>query len=849
MADGNSRNENRGLSTADSRQHHRNTFRPRLPVTSATMGCGVAALLLHTKMNGVKSMPMFRTLYVHAIAFVMMLGCLQGARAQGAIVPVNGQIPASAAPDTRHERSNVMIWAYVGPGAYLADASVEIFDAGGKLVATGQTGTRGVLTLTVPGSASETEPYLVVSSGGKVGGVPFHDHLKAYIQKLSFGDITYLDLVSTAAQALSAKSPDSYIASISQVYAALGLKHYDARGVLRVANPVVGLTELQAKIAKAGGIPQFVNTLAVAAGKRQHIDGLKPQPMRFAGSKNLGATANTQAMASPCKVQFESAAPSASFVSWNTVTDFGILAGTDLINGWTAGSGSNLIQGVAGFALAGANIGGDQTTNQINANLAAIDVELDCISSQIGNLQATMDEMTLANKIGDLSDCLTGITTEYGLYAFLVADAAKHPLNADNHDLAAMFDPSTGTTPKALSNCKSMINSVLFSASGGAVPAWQTLVSNTQTKNVNGNAVPMPKLFLPSDVYWLQVFLSYYAAMEYQQSVLQSEEYNYRATFLNDDLTQTARFMMYGGEQSGCSASSTVPNPVAVDGNATNFCQWQLNIASVWPETIFSDEIALCTQCDEINPVLTGIAIVAVPAGLVTPVGGKGTTLPTPGSFNNVNPRSLASSCISANGSKNCNFSLPGSEGAKVLAKFNTYPVQTPSNPNSETYWTRQVIRKATATSEQVTALSGNPNTLNYAVATLSGWLNAKAPVWSNVVVTGQPNMPTAPTPDLNSPLWTLLTAQSNLAAKFSQSSKTSCHTPAGTRQQQCQTIDNYTDSVTISGALFNAGYNYTPCNKSANPCSANSFPATPNAAYLMQRSWTNGTGYTGSPQ
>jgi hypothetical protein len=54
---------------------------------------------------------------------------------------------------------------------------------------------------------------------------------------------------------------------------------------------------------------------------------------------------------------------------------------------------------------------------------------------------------------------------------------------------------------------------------------------------------------------------------------------------------------------------------------------------------------------------------------------------------------------------------------------------------------------------------------------------------------------------------------------------------------------------VTISGALFNAGYNYTPCNKSANPCSANSFPATPNAAYLMQRSWTNGTGYTGSPQ
>ena len=50
------------------------------------------------------------------------------------------------------------IWAYIGPGSYLAKASVEVIDYKGKVVGTGQTGSRGALLLTVPGSASENEP-------------------------------------------------------------------------------------------------------------------------------------------------------------------------------------------------------------------------------------------------------------------------------------------------------------------------------------------------------------------------------------------------------------------------------------------------------------------------------------------------------------------------------------------------------------------------------------------------------------------------------------------------------------------------------------------------------------------
>ena len=171
-----------------------------------------------------------------------------------------------------------------------------------------------------------------------------------------------------------------------------------------------------------------------------------------------------------------------------------------------------------------------------------------------------------------------------------------------------------------------------------------------QTKSVNGNAVSMPNVFFPSDVYSLQVFLSYYASMEYQQSVLQSEEYNYQATFMNKNLTQTAQVTMYGGSNSTCTASSAPANPPNIAGDATNFCQWQLNIASVWPQTIFSDELALCTQCGvRPNPIPTGYAIVAVPAGLAN-LNSAAPSVPTPGSFGNISPNSLAASCIAAGG-------------------------------------------------------------------------------------------------------------------------------------------------------------------------------------------------------
>ena len=146
----------------------------------------------------------------------------------------------------------------------------------------------------------------------------------------------------------------------------------------------------------------------------------------------------------------------------------------------------------------------------------------------------------------------------------------------------------------------------------------------------------------------------------------------------------------------------------------------------------------------------------------------------------------------------------------------------------------RLAARAAVATSDQLTALSGNQNALNYAAPILSSWLN-----YSN----GAPNT-TAPT-------WTLLTAQSGLGATFKQKSQTNCSGGSAENPvQHCTTVKYNTDTAAITAGLYNPGYNFTPCNNTASKsCNAGSFPATPAAAYLMQRGWTSGTGYAGPTQ
>lgn len=183
--------------------------------------------------------------------------CVQGSWAGDFQTFRNNKLKDSSASKGQLTPGNMMIWAYIGPGSYLAQASVVVIDSKGKVVGTGQTGSRGALVLTVPGSASEIEPYMIVTSGGMVDGVPFQDHLKAYVPKLGFGNITYLDPISTAALKMSTKSPRTYAANMAKVRNVLGLRYYDNMGVMRLRTAAIGKQELKAKFNVQAALPSL----------------------------------------------------------------------------------------------------------------------------------------------------------------------------------------------------------------------------------------------------------------------------------------------------------------------------------------------------------------------------------------------------------------------------------------------------------------------------------------------------------------------------------------------------------------------------------------------------------------
>lgn len=176
---------------------------------------------------------------------------------------------------------------------------------------------------------------------------------------------------------------------------------------------------------------------------------------------------------------------------------------------------------------------------------------------------------------------------------------------------------------------------------------------------------------------------------------------------------------------------------------------------------------------------------------------------------------------------------MPLSQGSDTLAAINQYTVDLPSDMNQETWSTRLAKRDGVATSDQLTALSGKENeySRNYVASFLSSWLNHSDGV-----------------PNYAAPTWTLLKANTTLGSNYMKQTTQNCDKlPDG--KQSCHNVTRYTAAVTMADGVYNPGYDFTPCTNTNNLCDAGSFPSTPTAAYLLQRSWTTGTGYNGPTQ
>ncbi len=185
----------------------------------------------------------------------------------------------------------------------------------------------------------------------------------------------------------------------------------------------------------------------------------------------------------------------------------------------------------------------------------------------------------------------------------------------------------------------------------------------------------------PSTTAFLQNFLAYWSTLEYQQSVVWNEYYNYQANILSPAVPQVENQQMQLGwtttssnPYGTCQQTASVSN---VTSGTDSGCQWQQNIADVWPGTQYSDEVGLWGDTATVPSAastnsLSGLAVSAVPYGLGTSASVNPANV---GTGEMVTPQSIASLCQSSTAGVlqiNCSSTtLSGYSASNALSSFN----------------------------------------------------------------------------------------------------------------------------------------------------------------------------------
>ena len=251
------------------------------------------------------------------------------------------------------------------------------------------------------------------------------------------------------------------------------------------------------------------------------------------------------------------------------------------------------------------------TPGMTNASmLASLQAQLTCISQQIAQLQIALDNLTLLTVLNPLQNCVASITTNWNQYQYYIGMAASNPddptwtLTASNPNLAILF---ANIATMNSSTCNSIINQVLFNSQGGSQAAWPTIVSNYEKGDyLSSDSAGLAQ----SSVVALQFFLQYYGTLEYQQSAMMTDYYNWLGLANNKSYTGS----QMAGWGSNCVAAPSLSN-LASNQLATTWCQWQQNIVNAWPADLYTDEAGGWKQNTASSPyAIGGIAVSAVPA-------------------------------------------------------------------------------------------------------------------------------------------------------------------------------------------------------------------------------------------
>jgi hypothetical protein len=572
------------------------------------------------------------------------------------LAPVSADpAPASATPQKaqappRTPKPNLWLQMHAGPKSELTDATVVVTNDKGKVVGRGTTNAAGTLVMKVDSGASTKHPYLVRTSGGKVRGKKFTGHLELVVTKLGLAQgAQYVDLVTTIASSYVEAYGGTLAAAERKAFRKMGIKEDLGHGHLVIPTYEVHAPALMAHHRSKGG---FDGTVA-------HLVRLMKQGKRFpsfaTGSvEQLGGAASRAGTPrafpnTACEAQ---TLPNPNADSPATVGIYGAMMAAGLVSVFATKDPSLLLNGVAGMVFA-------NTPGMTNASMmASIQAQLTCISQQISMVAQTL---SLQMSVQDAANCQANWVkpTWDRYYQPLINAAAQNPgvaaYSLDDTVNNASLQPTMDQIALMNSNCGDAINSGLFNTQGGVQAAWPTVLA--QAREANSAALT------PAALAQLQQFLQYWGNIEYQQSVMMNDWYNYQATVIERPQTTLQNAAWGGNCQKAPSLSDASANQ-----EASTWCQWQQNIVDVWPGDIFSDEVAdwdLRPVTSSSPYAISGSAVSAVPGGY-----GKSTSAWTE------NPRDLNPSTLGTSDLPNGTWKV-----SNALASYNNQPAQVLTAP------------------------------------------------------------------------------------------------------------------------------------------------------------------------
>lgn len=526
------------------------------------------------------------------------------------------------------------VMASYAPLDYVSGGIVSIRDSRGKLIAKGETNTRGTFTVPLTLEKFKSLPLKVIVTGGKIisqsgdlyKGPKFKGRLRGEVNAIPNGPNTpvYLDVVSTVAS-LSVSPKLTYDKAIGLVRQTLRISSAAPIQILRYENNYVGNSELKSAIDGEKGYNRFVKRFAKKIRNGEKVDNISLSPAHDKGSfqaeanpadltevrskytnnKVLGQS-EVGKFAPVCDVPLPNHDADDYQSSSTIIEDFGVIAAKDLMN-FVGIPSTGIGDSVIGMLLTGGSQGADDATVEA---LKRANQQLNCISAQNAYLITAVDELLLTTKVSVATPCSSEVQDQYYTYQGLVEGAmpnadgspSKYPLDSSNPNLMATLPAWSPSSPMhtACGGGK-LINDMLFGSVPGQKGSWPQLNSNYQ--NVGGGGYYW---YTQSQVQELQQFLSFWSTILYENFVLSNEYFNFY------QLYQLAKI----------AAGNDEIDPLLCENGTTskssNYCAWVSNIKNAYPSDLYSDEIAIPD---------TGRAVSPYPAGLAIQVGQKGLNL------------------------------------------------------------------------------------------------------------------------------------------------------------------------------------------------------------------------------